>query len=223
MEDTNLTAMRGIRKSITTLKKKTTSALASDGQDKIENTSRETVAQSTASATTSAKTTEDVVLEVAKNDRDAVYETKEIVASKTEPEIKVLRRKRQSSASQPASSASSGSLTLDIKFQFNSQELTQTGINALDILGSALVGLQRSKELPKILLEGHTDDTGDGAYNLVLSQNRANSARDYLLTRFGLPEDFISAQGYGESEPKVPNVDSTSREANRRVELRVVN
>ncbi len=114
------------------------------------------------------------------------------------------------------------SLSLDIKFQLNSDALTASGVNALDTLGSALLGIQRSSELPIIMLEGHTDDTGDANYNLRLSENRANSARSYLLERFGLPEDSIMAAGFGETSPKIPDTSVAARRANRRVELRVV-
>ncbi len=211
VEDENLTAMRGIRKSITKLKDKTP-AVKSDPVTTVAKAEVQTPAAT-------AKTTEQTIPRVAMADTQTTQEKLEIQASVSTPKIKV----RRSTETKPSASSNGGSLSLDIKFQLNSQELTQTGINALDTLGSALLGLQRSKDLPQIILEGHTDDTGDGAYNLVLSRNRANSARDYLLNRFGLPADSISAQGYGESAPKVKNVDSASRELNRRVELRVVN
>lgn len=114
------------------------------------------------------------------------------------------------------------SLSLDIKFQLNSKDLTQPGINALDSLGSALVSIQRGGRLPVIMLEGHTDDTGEDNYNLTLSENRANSARDYLLNRFGLPANSIRAMGFGETTPLTQNTSAAARRANRRVELKVV-
>lgn len=117
----------------------------------------------------------------------------------------------------------SDTLSLDIKFALNSDELTQSGVNALDTLGSALLSFQRAGDLPTIMLEGHTDDTGSEAYNLVLSEKRANSARKYLLERFSLPTDSIMSAGFGETSPKVLEQTREGRRANRRVELRVIN
>lgn len=210
IEDESLTAMRGIRKSISNLKK-------SEPKPAIKDKPIETTAVTEKPpVATQAET-------VATVDTEQTAAAKVIATRPAEPEIGVRRTQERPAVSRPEAPSASQSLTLDIKFRINSRELTQSGINALDTLGSALLDLQRSNELPQIILEGHTDDTGDGAYNLKLSQRRANSARDYLLQRFGLPDNTVAAQGYGESSPKVANVDRASREINRRVELRVIN
>ena len=72
------------------------------------------------------------------------------------------------------------------------------------------------------MLEGHTDDSGEADYNLNLSEDRANSARAYLLERFELPKESVQATGLGEKTPKTPNTDNTARQINRRVELKVI-
>ncbi len=118
--------------------------------------------------------------------------------------------------------ANPGSLSLDIKFQVNSAGLTPSGVNSLDSLGSALMVMQRTGKLPTLLLEGHTDDSGEADYNLNLSEKRANSAKAYLLERFGLPADAIEAVGFGETTPLQPNSNAAARQLNRRVELKVV-
>jgi len=124
-------------------------------------------------------------------------------------------------ATADASDASSA-MSLDIKFESDSDVLGSLGVDQLDALGSALVSLLEQDSLPRISLEGHTDNTGSYEYNMDLSDKRAKSARLYLVNNFGLPEDSIDAYGMGESSPMVGNTDSAARAQNRRVELRVV-
>ncbi|MEM9930964.1 MAG: OmpA family protein [Bacteroidota bacterium] len=54
----------------------------------------------------------------------------------------------------------------------------------------------------------------------MLSENRANAVRDYLLNK-GIAADCLAARGYGESEPVADNKTSEGRAKNRRVEIRV--
>ncbi len=71
-----------------------------------------------------------------------------------------------------------------------------------------------------IMIEGHTDSRGDDAYNMDLSQRRANSVRNYLINK-GIPADKLKAIGYGETKPKVEEVNPETRLMNRRVEFKV--
>jgi outer membrane protein OmpA-like peptidoglycan-associated protein len=70
----------------------------------------------------------------------------------------------------------------------------------------------------EILVEGHTDSQGSDAFNLELSQTRAQRVRDYLVSR-GVPENQIRAQGLGESKPVADNNSAEGRANNRRVEI----
>ena len=70
----------------------------------------------------------------------------------------------------------------------------------------------------KILIEGHTDNTGGSDYNLQLSQLRAQSVESYLASS-GVPAERIRAIGYGETRPEAPNDSATGRQQNRRVEI----
>jgi len=67
-------------------------------------------------------------------------------------------------------------------------------------------------------LEGHTDSTGDDAYNQQLSERRAAAVRQVLVERFNISPARISSVGYGESRPVTTNATSEGRAANRRVE-----
>jgi outer membrane protein OmpA-like peptidoglycan-associated protein len=67
-------------------------------------------------------------------------------------------------------------------------------------------------------VEGHTDSVGTDEYNLQLSENRANSVRDYLVQQ-GINTSSIAARGFGESQPVATNDTAAGRQQNRRVEL----
>jgi outer membrane protein OmpA-like peptidoglycan-associated protein len=67
-------------------------------------------------------------------------------------------------------------------------------------------------------VEGHTDSVGGDEYNQKLSEQRANSVRDYLVSQ-GVSSSAITAQGFGETQPVATNDNAAGRQRNRRVEL----
>ena len=71
----------------------------------------------------------------------------------------------------------------------------------------------------KVLIEGHTDNVGNAASNLTLSEARAAAVKDALVTDFGIEEDRITTQGFGDSKPAQPNTTPEGRAQNRRVEI----
>lgn len=79
----------------------------------------------------------------------------------------------------------------------------------------------KSKPLMQIEIAAHTDNVGSDSYNMALSQRRANSVRNYLLSR-GIDESRVFSKGYGETEPKATNDTAEGRAKNRRVEVRVL-
>lgn len=70
-------------------------------------------------------------------------------------------------------------------------------------------------------IEGHTDNAGDAAFNLLLSRRRAESVRDALVVR-GFPASRLAVEGVGSSRPIADNTTEPGRERNRRIEIRVV-
>jgi len=76
------------------------------------------------------------------------------------------------------------------------------------------------KEYPTTVfhIEGHTDSQGGDDYNLKLSQERAASVREFLISK-GTPANRLTSQGYGESRPISSNKTSKGRQENRRVEI----
>ena len=70
----------------------------------------------------------------------------------------------------------------------------------------------------KLEVEGHTDSVGTDQLNMLLSENRANSVRDFLVKQ-GVVASSIGARGFGESQPVTTNDTAAGRQQNRRVEL----
>ena len=77
-------------------------------------------------------------------------------------------------------------------------------------------------ETPALKLEmsGHTDDVGEAAMNQDLSQRRAQAVVAYL-TQHGIAGARLTAVGYGETKPEVPNTSKLNRQLNRRTEFKV--
>jgi outer membrane protein OmpA-like peptidoglycan-associated protein len=69
-----------------------------------------------------------------------------------------------------------------------------------------------------LAIEGYTDNTGTADFNLKLSQQRADTVRQFLITQ-GLSQDGISSQGLGQANPIADNSTATGRKQNRRVEI----
>ena len=102
-----------------------------------------------------------------------------------------------------------------VAFAYSSARLQVDSFEALDMVAE-VAGKYSDLALR---VEGHTDSVGKDAYNLKLSQKRAESVRQYLVEAGGLPEDRVKAVGFGESQPIAPNTSKAGRAKNRRVEF----
>jgi outer membrane protein OmpA-like peptidoglycan-associated protein len=71
-------------------------------------------------------------------------------------------------------------------------------------------------------IEGHTDSTGDEAYNMMLGEERAMAVRDYLAKAHGIALSRLEVISYGEEEPVADNSTREGRAQNRRVVIRVL-
>lgn len=74
----------------------------------------------------------------------------------------------------------------------------------------------------RILVAGHTDNAGDAASNLRLSNARAAALRDWLIDASGIPATQFAVQGYGDTRPIAANGTPAGRAKNRRVEITLV-
>lgn len=103
-----------------------------------------------------------------------------------------------------------------VTFEFDSTVLTEP---SKSVLNNAARILKANPET-RVEVAGHTDSVGAAAYNLRLSQGRADSVVRYLVSQ-GVDHGQLSARGYGLTEPKASNETSEGRAVNRRVEFRV--
>jgi OmpA-OmpF porin, OOP family len=88
-------------------------------------------------------------------------------------------------------------------------------------LKTAATDLRQLKAGHVLEIAGYTDNTGDAALNLALSQKRAEAVREALI-KFGADADMLVAKGYGEADPIANNDTSEGRLKNRRIEYHVV-
>ena len=95
-----------------------------------------------------------------------------------------------------------------------------------DLLPSSVPELKRvakiiQKENLKVEISGHTDNVGDTKMNQKLSEDRANSVREFLISE-GVSENLLTTIGFGESKPVESNNTTRGKAKNRRVELRFI-
>jgi OOP family OmpA-OmpF porin len=101
-----------------------------------------------------------------------------------------------------------------VHFAFNKATILKDSFKLLDSVAEVL----RDNGAMRIEIQGHTDNVGDMAYNMKLSQSRAEAVRKYLTTH-GIAADRLTAKGYGATQPIVPNASEANRALNRRVQF----
>lgn len=104
-----------------------------------------------------------------------------------------------------------------VHFEFDKSRLLLDSKVILDRVAESLM----NEPDVKIMIAGHTDWIGSDAYNMKLSQARAQSVVDYLASK-GIPIGRMTARGFGESQPVETNETDAGREHNRRVELHIL-
>lgn len=106
-----------------------------------------------------------------------------------------------------------------IYFEFDKSNITQEGAFELD----KLVQVMKNNDKLVIFAKSHTDSRGSDDYNLSLSDRRAKSTVQYIISK-GIPADRISGKGFGETEPKVVCKPCTEEQysQNRRSEFLIV-
>lgn len=102
-----------------------------------------------------------------------------------------------------------------VNFANDSDQLTESADRTLQEAAAALKGLP---DQPYVVA-GYTDSNASDAYNLELSDRRANQVRNRLI-ELGVPADQLTARGYGESQPIASNSTAAGRAENRRVEIK---
>jgi outer membrane protein OmpA-like peptidoglycan-associated protein len=116
-----------------------------------------------------------------------------------------------------AEPAQSEVITLsDVLFVFNQSDLTPMAKSQLD----ALMSKFEDADVVSIKVVGHTDSVGSDAYNQALSERRASSVAEYLLSQ-GVAPNKVTSEGKGKSQPIADNETEEGRAKNRRVELHI--
>ncbi len=105
-------------------------------------------------------------------------------------------------------------LSGQVLFASGAAALLPAAMSALDNVVTAL----KANPDRSITVEGHTDSVGQRAYNMDLSQKRADSVRQYIVSH-GIPPEIIKAVGVGPDRPIASNATADGRANNRRVEI----
>ncbi len=106
----------------------------------------------------------------------------------------------------------------DVLFAFGKADLSAGAVRNLD----KIAGFLEKHPDRNLLIEGHTDSVGSDAFNLALSQKRADAVKD-ALTAKGVSPDRILTKGYGKQFPVATNDTESGRQLNRRVEVVILN
>jgi outer membrane protein OmpA-like peptidoglycan-associated protein len=102
-------------------------------------------------------------------------------------------------------------------FKTNSAEISEKSNELLSEIADVLL---RNPQVKQVEIQGHTDNKGDSEYNRQLSQQRAESVMQWLTTA-GVAADRMSARGYGDTRPLLPNLTDRNRARNRRVQFMI--
>lgn len=102
----------------------------------------------------------------------------------------------------------------DINFETSKADIQSSSYGILDEIAAAL----GADPTLKVLVEGHSDSTGARAFNMDLSQRRAQAVVDYLVSK-GVSPHRLSAKGYGPDHPIADNSTRLGRSKNRRVQF----
>jgi outer membrane protein OmpA-like peptidoglycan-associated protein len=106
-------------------------------------------------------------------------------------------------------------IDLEIRFDYNSADISKASMPAVQELGKALS--DASLKGSTFVVAGHTDAVGGEGYNQDLSERRADTIKQYLTEKFGLNGSDLVTVGYGKTQPKDPNAPMDP--VNRRVQV----
>lgn len=165
-----------------------------------------------------------ILLEARNREVDQAREASKAQAQKAraaEQQTKVaqseLKKEQQELSSMKARRTARGlelTLASDLLFNTGSATLKQGAIQQLNRLADFMHGNRKAR----IIVEGYTDSRGSGPYNLMLSQERAQSVASALESQ-GIASDRIRTVGRGKGYPVASNATAAGRQQNRRVDI----
>jgi OmpA-OmpF porin, OOP family len=106
------------------------------------------------------------------------------------------------------------SLQAESLFDFDKYALKPAGKRSID----DAIAKMREANVQSIVLTGHTDSRGTNAYNQKLSERRATTVKNYMVSQ-GLSAGMITSSGKGETQPVATNKTDEGRAKNRRVDI----
>ena len=106
-----------------------------------------------------------------------------------------------------------------VRFPVNKAEISDEAKTMID---EAVEPLVKSNRGVYFEIEGHTDSTGDAAYNFKLGEERAMAVRDYIAKKYQVALNRLSVISYGEEKPVTDNKTKEDRAQNRRVVIRIL-
>ncbi|MEN9461388.1 MAG: hypothetical protein RIS84_1408 [Pseudomonadota bacterium] len=106
----------------------------------------------------------------------------------------------------------------EVFFDFDKSDLLPLAERKMDKIAEVV----QTNSTRNILISGHTDFTGEHAYNQILSERRANTVLNALIKR-GVHGARLKARGFGETQPIASNNTIEGRQQNRRVEVLILN
>lgn len=106
----------------------------------------------------------------------------------------------------------------NVQFKTEKAELQE---KSFDILDQVAYILEQNPDIERVMVEGHTDDTGGDRFNQQLSEERATAVKDYLVEERQIDAGRLETKGFGSNEPLVPNSSEENRRKNRRVEFKI--
>ncbi len=109
-------------------------------------------------------------------------------------------------------------MILEILFDFDKANLTKASLSELQ----RAVAFVKKYPGAKIRVDGYTCNMGPDAYNLKLSERRANAVKNYLIKEAGVESSKITAFGHGKADPIADNRTRQGRAKNRRVEISIL-
>lgn len=105
----------------------------------------------------------------------------------------------------------------DLLFDTGKSTIQKNSYKAVDDLAALLL----NRKTMIVEISGHTDNVGTPADNLKLSQDRANTVRNYLIKK-GVEPERITAVGYGDTKPVADNSTPQGKQMNRRTEVKII-
>lgn len=119
---------------------------------------------------------------------------------------------------------------INVTFNENNPDGSKAGVyfatDKYDINSNSMLALNKLVKVfnsypeTNILIEGHTDNVGDAAYNTILSKKRATEVGDFIIAQ-GIAKSRLTIKWYGETQPKVENSSDANKALNRRVEFAI--